>query len=112
MKYPAVKGQIFVQFSSNVGRPEVFLSADPTGLRSLAALCSALADVNQSATKGLPEQFASEHIHLKPGIHLGLNSVRLCLGRADNKQGNLGPSHEPRSAKAAQIASSKAWVGV
>lgn len=112
MKYPAVKGQIFVQFSSNGGKPEVYLSADPVGLRSLAALCSALADVEQSSIEELPSKFASEHIRLLPGVHLGLNSAGLCLGRADDKRGELDPSHEPRPDKTAKVGSSKAWVGI
>jgi hypothetical protein len=112
MKYPAVKGQIFVQFSSNGGRPEVYLSADPAGLRSLAALCQALADLEQTSIEALPSMFASEHVHLLPGVHLGINSARLCLGRADDKRGELDPSHEPRPNKTAKVGTSKARVGI
>ncbi len=110
MKYPPIKGQIFVQFSSNEGRPEVYLDGDPAGLRSLAALCVALAEVDQAKIKELPEMFAREHVHLVPGIHLGKNSASLCVGRAEDKRGELDPTHEPRPSKAAKITSKKVWI--
>ena len=99
MKTQSVKGQIFVNFHSNCGEPEVIIDGDPQGLRSLAKFCSALADVDQKKIKGLPE-CASEHLHLNPGIHLGEKSARLILGRADDKSGELNPDYKPPKPRA------------
>lgn len=110
MKYPAIKGQIFVQFSSREGRPEVYLDGNPEGLRSLAKLLIALAKVDQRKVKELPDMFGYEHVHLSPEIHLGKNSVALCVGRADDKHGELNPCHEPRRNKPAAIGSDKVYI--
>ncbi|HEX7470637.1 MAG TPA: hypothetical protein VF437_07895, partial [Verrucomicrobiae bacterium] len=99
MKYPPVTGQIFV----NCGSSEVIIDGDPQGLRSLAKLCLALANVDQKKIKGLPDQGAREHIHLNPGTHLGNNSIRLVLGRAEDKTGELNPDYEPRTSKSANV---------
>jgi hypothetical protein len=53
--------------------------------------------------KGLPDQGAREHIHLNPGTHLGNNSIRLVLGRAEDKTGELNPDYEPRTSKSANV---------
>ena len=95
MKIPSVKGQIFVNFHSNCGRAEVIIDGDPQGLRYLAKICLALADVDQKKIRDLP-QFAREHLHLDPGIQLGENSARLILGRAENKYGELNLDYQPR----------------
>jgi hypothetical protein len=102
MKYPLVKGQIFVNFHSNCGSPEVVIDGDVEGLRSLSRLCKALADINQKRNKQTPTN-AREHIHLKPEIHLGKNSSSLVLGRADEKDGQLNPDYLPRKKAATKI---------
>ena len=95
MKIPPAKGQIFVNFHSNSGKPEVIIDGDPEGLKFLAKVCMAPADVDQKKYKNF-SRFEREHLHLDPGIYLGENSARLILGRAEDKFGELNPDYQPR----------------
>jgi hypothetical protein len=101
-KYPALSGQIFAQFSSDPDQPEVYIDGDPEGLRSLAALLIAMADLDQRTVLELPDD-AREHLHLCPGAHLGENSARLIISRADQKRGALDDIHQPRVGRPAKF---------
>lgn len=83
---PALRGNLHV---SVVDQTEVALWGDPEGLRSLAAVLIALADLDQTALDDLLEADAHEHLHLDARRHLGNSSARLILSRLDDKKGKL-----------------------
>jgi len=112
MNYPEIKGQIFVNFHTNCGEPEVIIDGDPEGLRSLAKLRETVAKVDQRKIKDLPARFAREHAHLNPGIHLGKNSAALVLGRAEDKSGKLEPAYKPRKVSSAKITGKRVSVAL
>ena len=66
---------------------EVVITADPEGLRSLACVLLALADLDQRAID-MPED-AKEHLHLRPGVHLASSSTPCVIGRADFASGRI-----------------------
>jgi|GEM_PF-478532 len=63
---------------------EVLIHGDPEGLRSLAKVLLALADLNQDSLPDLPIG-AREHKHLRPKIELSNSSAEVIVGRLDAK---------------------------
>lgn len=87
---PALKGNLHVTAGSQENAPpEAVILGDPEGLRSLAAVLCALADIDQKTLADLPAADAHEHVHLDPGRHLGEKSARLILSRLDDQSGAL-----------------------
>jgi hypothetical protein len=85
---PPLSGVLHV--TSNAEGDEVVLSGDPQGLRSLARVLEALADVDQSKLAMPPN--AKEHIHLGPESHLDSASSWLVVSRADFASGEIDDS--------------------
>ena len=81
----ALRGVIHVSSSEPDG--DISIDGDAAGLRSLARLLEALADLD--LTKIDMPTSAREHIHLLPGQHLDRKSARLILGRADFASGKI-----------------------
>jgi hypothetical protein len=101
---PSLKGNIHVTGGSpDDNPPEVVIQGDPEGLRSLAAVLCALAEIDQTRLADLPPEGAHEHLHLEIGRHLGENSARLIVGRLDDQQGNLPEDYGKRLKKARPI---------
>ena len=65
---------------------EVFIHGNSQGLKSLAKLLIAIAELNQEKVddKYLPIG-AREHYHLDPGLELSRSSNRVIVGRIDAK---------------------------
>ena len=65
---------------------EVLIHGNPEGLKSLAKLLLAIAELNQDEVedKYLPIG-AREHYHLRPGIELSKSSIGVIVGRLDAK---------------------------
>ncbi len=101
---PPLKGNIQVTGGSpEDDPPEVVIQGDPEGLRSLAAVLCALADIDQTRLADLPPSGSREHLHLNAGRHLGENSARLILGRLDDQQGDLPEDYGKRLRKVRPI---------
>lgn len=87
---PPLKGNLHVAVGPDQNDPpEAVILGDAEGLRSLAAVLCALADIDQKILADLPAADAHEHLHLDPGRHLGENSARLILSRLDDQRGAL-----------------------
>lgn len=65
---------------------EILIHGNPEGLKSLAKLLLAIAELNQDEVedKYLPIG-AREHSHLRPGIELSKSSIGTIVGRLDAK---------------------------
>ena len=85
---PPLRGIIHVQADAH--SREVLLFGDPTGLRSLARVLDALAEIDQSQI--VMPSGGKEHIHLAPEEHLDAFSSRLIVSRADFASGQLDDS--------------------
>ena len=82
---PPLRGVLYV--TGGARGKEVVLLGDPQGLRSLARVLEALADIDQ--TKINMPSTAKTHLHLDPGIQMDPGSSRLILSRADLPSGEL-----------------------
>lgn len=84
MKLPRQKGKLEIFPEIHYGNvPTVTIMGDPSGLRYLADLLRAVADVDQRLTTD-PEG-EREHIHLHPDDQLGSHSCQVEICRADAK---------------------------
>ncbi len=104
-QYPGIKGNLEVVAEEREDEEfgdkwqEVVISGDPEGLRSLAELLIALADLDQRTLHDYPD-YASEHVHLDADFQLSGNSARLIVGRLDPKGGGaFHPEFRPRKHK-------------
>jgi len=77
---PEIIGQIEISRSEN----GIFIGGDPAGLKSLAALMTWLAGVDQERMPQLPDGERA-HLHLHPGCQLTRNSEETEIGRLDAK---------------------------
>ncbi len=82
---PNAQGNIEISIApDDVFGQGVFIGGDPEGLRSLAALCLWLAELDQDTALELSNEIR-EHIHLRPSVHLSRNSVPAEVCRLDAK---------------------------
>ncbi|HWA28939.1 MAG TPA: hypothetical protein VG734_25025 [Lacunisphaera sp.] len=86
MKPPRLSGyQIAFSLEETRGEREVFIYGDPAGLRSLAKLLLAVADLDQ--TKEELPLHDSYHVHaVMPASYAG-HSAKITVGRADDRRG-------------------------
>ena len=75
-----------VEENGEITKQEVFIHGNPAGLKSLAKLLLALAELNQEevADEYLPVG-AREHYSLRPGLELSKSSAQVTIGRIDAK---------------------------
>lgn len=101
---PPLRGNLHIQAGSeSEDTPVVVILGDPEGLRSLAAVLCALADIHQETLADLPATDAYEHLHLNPGSHLGEKSARLVISRLDDQNGLLPEYYGKRLRKSRPI---------
>ena len=82
---PETKGKIEISIvPDDAFGKGVFIGGDPEGLRSLAALCLWLAELDQKEALELSDEIR-EHIHLHPSVQLSRNSAPAEICRLDAK---------------------------
>lgn len=99
--YPGIRGQLRITSSTRSGSEcRIYIEGDPAGLRSLAALFTKLADVDQTSLPALPNRGASEHVHLERSKYLTPQSVpHVVIGRLDDKTGAYDETFVPRDSE-------------
>jgi hypothetical protein len=95
--YPGIRGNVEILSYDDDGIPHINISGDSAGLRSLAGLLVALADLDQGKLEDYPD-YAREHVHLDPDWQLSLSSHRTIIGRLDSKgSGEFHDQFKPRT---------------
>lgn len=81
-----LEGEVFVRTYDNDGQAVACVYADPNGLRSLAKLFNALADIDQTTlpASSLPDR-EGLHVHVTHQSGLSVGSSLLDIGRLDAK---------------------------
>jgi hypothetical protein len=97
-QFPLIQGNVQLLVSREEGEG-VFLHADGEGLLSLAGILTKLAEVDQRTLPPLPNEGASEHVHLEPDFDLSASSTRFTIGRLDDKRGQFDETFRPRKRK-------------
>lgn len=88
---PTLSGNISVSEKHD----KIVIAGDPKGLRSLAAMLTWLAEVNQESIKNMPDGYR-EHIHLSPGAHISYDSNETEICRLDAKgTGEFPKTYKP-----------------
>ena len=84
MKLKKPKGNLDIFAEVHTGqKPDVVILGDPDGLRHLADLLYAMADVDQETTSA--PNGTREHIHIHPKQHLGPHSCEVEICKSDAK---------------------------
>ena len=99
IRFPLIDGNIQALVSCDHEDPTLYLQGDREGLLSLAEMLKCLAEVDQGALPSLPDDGASEHVHLEPDLDLSANSRPLVVGRLDFKHGQFDTTYRPRTKK-------------
>jgi hypothetical protein len=96
--YPGIRGSLrIVATGPNDESERIYIEGDVAGLRSLAALITKLAEVDQATLNSLPSKGASEHIHVKRARWLTPDSApEVVISRLDDKNGEFDETFVPR----------------